>query len=269
MFLPTVRRHWPLINKRIVHPFRIYFFSNILFAFTFGVISLDCKGEISEPLPNASGNDLTSIIPMAIGHSWKYKVTEYIGSGSRIRSDSTTIVDTIRIDGAKYYMLKGPNPVFVTFLFRDTIYFETIDREDYSIYVSPLPLTRASTESLANTTVLLPLHILKAPIVKGHQWRVAEWDSIYQYDFGTLTILNTDTAVKFGQFVVQHSIHVSSGPFLEYFIVPGIGIVRKSGGVYDYWVDMELVGWRFNGRWRGPTAPNTQNNAAQVKSHER
>jgi hypothetical protein len=214
-------------------------------------ISLSCNESIeliSTKYKYKPPNDLRKVIPLELGNSWKYLT---IGCGCTdcdTTLDSTTITDITLLDGKKVFRYYGISH----HIGLSGEYFESIDSNDYSIYFCVNCFkTALSTNLTNNNSTWLPINLLKTPITEGHEWRLAEWDSLYGYAFGNFKIINTNATVytsigKFEHAIQIRQINYPVNWMSEYFIVPSIGVVKSSDSNGFGFTETELIEWKLN-----------------------
>lgn len=233
-------------------------------------LSIRCHNDVTEPPPKSPPYDLRKIIPLAVGNSWKYRIIRCGIDGCDTTLDSTQIVDTVRINGEKYYKYNG-TPPRLSFGYSGD-YLETLDSSDYSMYICFNCLQEFHNRASSQSDQWMPLHVLKTPLIKGNQWHIAEWDST----FGTLTIVNPDTTIQHGGNLFKHAIWVSRNEDLgweSFLIVPGIGVVLEGGALLDSWSSSELIAWNLDSSGVASITNNTtaDNDAAVnpviIRSH--
>jgi hypothetical protein len=199
-------------------------FRPIILAFALLLASCTDIGTIVQPIPYSPTTDLRTIIPLSLGNTWAYHRTEYNDDSF----DTSRIVDTIWRQDKRHFVFEGDPPLRMTY---GGVYEESVDSNDYSIY-----FCRGCFQGSANSAGLadgnwLPIHLLKTPLAKGSSWRCADWDSLFGFDWGTITILNPDTTVQTHLGTVAHAIvleqHTANWK-LEFIIAPRVGIIRSS-----------------------------------------
>jgi hypothetical protein len=211
-------------------------------AFSLSPVCCD-KGE--NPPEYSPPNDIRGIIPLGIGRSWTYRtISVFVGPSYDTTIESIQIIDTPWVDGQEQFEYRGSPPHLFS---NGSGYRETLDSADYSLYLLINCLGTSIGKTDSQPPCWLPLHILKTPLSKGHQWRTAEWDSLYGYDFGTVTIMNPDTTVELGIGRFDHAIDLfcTTGGVQSYrfIIVPGIGVVQQSAGFLDSGFKKDLIEW--------------------------
>lgn len=210
------------------------------------LLSMQCD-NVTGPQRYSQPSDLRTIVPMEIGYSWNYRTIDCGIGGCDTTMDSLRIVDMASIDGRNYYKYQGKSPhIYGEALYGESSYFESIDSSEYSVYFCPSCYRARGLM----TVQFLPLRILKTPLIKGHSWRVAEWDSQYRIDLGTLTIVNADTTIEIEAVKFHHAIQlrqwIDGLEMREYFFVPGVGVVKQSGGILDSGFERKISSWSIN-----------------------
>jgi hypothetical protein len=226
----------------------VFVFNTICFLLFAGLL-MQCHDNSIQTISYSVPDDLTKVIPLKIGNYWMYR-SVFCGILNQCDTtlDSIRIIDTLQINGNKCYKYNGIPPHLYMY---DDMYFETVNKNDYSIYFCLNCLSGIKGKSLKTADGWMPLHILKTPICKGNQWRIADWDSTDYYHFGVLTIINPDTTIYLEDRAFYHAIYLSKeqgGPpwFTELFIVPGIGVVCKLDGDLDSGVTIVLREWNLH-----------------------
>jgi hypothetical protein len=211
----------------------------LLAIFISGVGLVGCKNEsVVEGTPPQYNppQDIRAIVPLAINQEMRYNlIFAYMGV------EETTLVtrrilDTITVDSIRWYRMDGSFQ-----LIRDSplLRADSVNFIDYTCYFCLRPTD-------AEATGWRPFYLLTLPIVKGHEWKLAPWDSTGQEHFGTLRITTADTSVSVSGRTYQHAIVVeyvdSFGKYVVF--VPGVGIVKEFYGQgIDSSSRLELVGY--------------------------
>jgi len=209
--------------------------------------TLQCHKQLgpTEPLPYSPPNNLSKLVPLQVGNTWTYRRISWDIGGADTTIDSIQIVDTVRISGKKYFVYNGTPAHLIEV---GTGYLETLDSADYSMYDCVGCLNATKSELPNELLAWLPVHILKTPLIRGKQWRAADWDSVSGYNYGIMTIVNPDTTITLPIGEFHHAILVDeSSPIMDnaFVIVPGIGVVLQwVGFLPDTGYDRELIAWK-------------------------
>ena len=216
-------------------------FSGALWFFLVAGLSVQCDDSGSAPALYSTPDDLTKVVPLQIGNYWTYLTIAFGIAGYDTTIDSIRIVDTLWMNGMKCYKYEGIPPHLFGY---GDYYFEAVNQTDYCMYLCINCLSGSKTSTALDEW--LPLHLLETPVSRGHQWRIADWDSTHGSSFGTLTITNADTTVQLGAGRFDHAICLSQSSDFDhrtFLIVPGIGVIRQSIGALDSWSEKELIAW--------------------------
>ena len=200
------------------------------------LVSLTCFQQCTlGTAPFYSLNDLTTVIPLKVGATWTYRQINYQDVGPPFE-DTITVVKKIArsIDtlSSRYYAVEETsyykNSTFIG------IYSETITTDQYTQWRGP-----------KGEIPYFPEIVLELPLTTGNQWFFNGKDTTYGY----VRIMNADTTIQTPSRVFEHTlfvkvIHVRVFPIEEFFIAPGIGIVK------------ELISSGFGGYSRELTSAN-------------
>ena len=140
--------------------------------FLCAVVSMQCNKSDNSigPVPYSLPDDLVKVVPLQVGNSWTYRSISCGIEGCDTTIDSIRIVDTLWMGGVKCYKYSGNPPHLFGY---GEYYVESVGREDYSMYLCLNCLDGAKARPDSGDG--LPLHLLKTPLTRGHQWRIAEW----------------------------------------------------------------------------------------------
>jgi len=195
-------------------------------------------GVVPEPPPVVPPG-LTKLIPLGVGNSWEYRDLQCGGWGCDTTYNSVSVTDTVVLGGRKHFVMVGEAPHL--FSWEGATYLETVDSTSYAVY-----WCMGCLDGEGEGGQWLPLMVLRTPLSRGHQWRIADWDSAYGFAFGNLEITSVDTTVVVAGRRFERAIAVAQhtgNQFgdLRFVLVPGVGVVSQWG--LDTWFRRELVEW--------------------------
>ncbi|MBI1802891.1 MAG: hypothetical protein HY033_00705 [Ignavibacteriae bacterium] len=171
--------------------------------------------------------DIRQIIPMRVGTSWTYRDSYFTCGGlppcySGTGTITKRVVSHYESLSMEYYIVTGG---FFSFYDGIDSSREIVTENEYSRNFIAPGIT--GPEEI----------ILRAPIRSGTRWE-SPW--------GDVQIVNVDTTVAVPMGTFEHAIYVRGGPggyLLEFFLVPGVGIVKEkyNGGFFSIDAEFELL----------------------------
>ena len=209
--------------------------------------SLRCHNQSAPTAPPSYSppTDMRKVVHLEVGNTWKYRFVDCGIGGCDTTIDSIQIIDTTQINGNKVFQYNGYSPHITGFAERS--YNESIDSINYSMYLCISCLSINISKSPGTVLNWMPLHLLVTPLTTGHRWPCANWDSLNEYGFGSLMIVNPDTTIELQSGTFHHAIHLSQDVAIgsnDYYIVPGIGVVLQEVGYFEGRTQRSLIGWR-------------------------
>lgn len=183
--------------------------------------------------------DLRNIIPLGVGHFWKYRLMKYRSEEPDTTFETVRVLDTLTIDDRAGFIIVG-EPAHED---ADGYYFETVDSSLYSRYVC-IGCFRSGIQFRESSLAWFPVTFLRLPLHTGATWDRADWDTIPAWDMGSSTLLSVDSTLRVGETFFTHAIvveNISPSYSVLYAIVPGIGIVYQRYAYFDTWTVKELI----------------------------